>query len=148
MYHGRSSRPKAGSRNQHETAGRNSRPSSTVRVEAQRRSRADRKDGRNLPRVEPAHDALLAEIRRRLQATRDDRNVTNEDGSNYWGPRVTQAINRREHDGPALVQYIKDVLRRRAVGSQGWSALQGGDRLDISFEDMVLNAAEPIRSVF
>src|SRR4051794_34340937 len=99
------------------------------------------------PIVEPAHEALLAEIRRRLRATRDDPNVTNDDGSNYWGPRVTEAINRREHDGPALAQYIKGVLRRRASGSQGWSALQRGDRLDISFEDMVLNASEPIRSL-
>ena len=61
--------------------------------------------------MEPAHKALLAEIRRRLDETRDDPGVTNAGGSNYWGPHVTRAINKREDDGPGLVQYIKGVLR-------------------------------------
>jgi hypothetical protein len=91
--------------------------------------------------------ALLAEIRRRLEAARDDPNVTNADGSNYWGPYVTRAIDQRAHDGPALVQYIKTVLRKTGE-SQGWSALLEGDRLDISFEEMVANADEPIRGLF
>jgi hypothetical protein len=97
--------------------------------------------------VEAAHRALLAEIRRRLEAARDDPDVTNADGSNYWGPYVTRAINDREHDGPALVQYIKNVLRKTGE-SEGWSALLEADRLDISFEDMVLNAGDPIRGLF
>jgi len=97
--------------------------------------------------MEPAYQALLAEIRRRLAEARDDPNVTNVDGSNYWGPYVTRAIDDREGDGPALVKYIKDVLRKSGE-SQGWSALLEGDRLDVSFEDMVLNAVEPIRSLF
>lgn len=97
--------------------------------------------------MDQAHRALLAEIRHRLQVVRDDRNVTNADGSNYWGPYVTRAINDREHDGPALVQYIKDVLRKTGE-SEGWSALLEADRLDTSFEDMVLNTAEPIRGLF
>jgi hypothetical protein len=99
--------------------------------------------------VDPAHKALLAEIRRRLEATRDDPNVVNRGGSNYWGPRVTRAINDREDadDGPGLVQYIKGVLRKTGE-SEGWDSLLEGDRLDISFEDMVLHADEPIRSLF
>jgi hypothetical protein len=97
--------------------------------------------------VDEAHRALLAEIRHRLQAARDDPNVTNVDGSNYSAPRVTRAIGVREDDGPALVQYIKDVLRKTGE-SEGWSALLEADRLDISFEDMVLNAVDPIRGLF
>jgi hypothetical protein len=45
------------------------------------------------------------------------------------------------------VRYIKDVLRKTGE-SEGWSALLEGDRLDISFEDMVLNAVDPIRGLF
>jgi hypothetical protein len=97
--------------------------------------------------VDDAHKALLAEIRRRLEETRDDPNVTNADGSNYWGPYVTRAIHQREADGPALVRYIKDVLRKPG-DSQGWSALLEGDRPDLSFEEMVANAVEPIRGLF
>jgi hypothetical protein len=97
--------------------------------------------------VDQAHKALLAEIRHRLQLVRDDRNIMNADGSNYWGPYVTRAIDDREHDGPALVRYIKDVLRKTGQ-SEGWSALLEADRLDASFEDMVLNTAEPIRGLF
>jgi hypothetical protein len=97
--------------------------------------------------VDEAHKALLIEIRRRLTETRDDPNVTNADGSNYWGPYVTRAITQREADGPALVKYIKDVLRKTG-DSQGWSSLLEGQRLDLSFEDMVANAVEPIRSLF
>jgi hypothetical protein len=97
--------------------------------------------------VEDAHKALLAEIRRRLEAARDDPNVTNADGSNYWGPYVTRAIDKREHDGPALVRYIKDVLRKSGE-SEGWNSLLEAGRLDISFEHMVLNAVEPIRGLF
>jgi hypothetical protein len=97
--------------------------------------------------VDDAHTALLAEIRRRLEEARDDRNVTNADGSNYWGPYVTRAIDQREDDGPALVRYIKDVLRKSG-DSQGWNSLFEGQRLDLSFEDMVANAVEPVRSLF
>jgi hypothetical protein len=97
--------------------------------------------------VDQRYRALLAEIRRRLEATRDDPNVTNADSSNYWGPYVTRAINEREQDGPALVRYIKDVLRKSGA-SEGWSALLEGGRLDVSFEDMVVNANEPIRGLF
>jgi hypothetical protein len=50
--------------------------------------------------VDEAHNALLADIRRRLQVMRDDLNVTNTDGSNYWGPRITKAVKDREDDGP------------------------------------------------
>lgn len=60
---------------------------------------------------------------------------------------MTRAVDKREHDGPGLVQYIKDVLRKSGE-SQGWSSLLEGDRLDISFEDMVLNAVEPIQGLF
>ncbi len=98
-------------------------------------------------RVNSAHTELLAEIRRRLEATREDLNVTNVGGSNYWGPYVTRAINDREDDGPALVEYIREVLRKSGE-SQGWNALLEGGRLDLSFEDMVLKADEPIRSLF
>jgi hypothetical protein len=97
--------------------------------------------------VDDAHKALLAEIRRRLEETRDDPNVMNSDGSNYWGPYVTRAIDQREADGPALVAYIRNVLRKSG-DSQGWNALLEAGRLDLSFEDMVANAAEPIRTLF
>ena len=97
--------------------------------------------------MDQAHRALLEELRHRLQTAKDDPNVTNADGSNYWGPYVTRAVNDRENDGPALVHYIKNVLRKTGE-SEGWSALLEADRLDISFEDMVLNAADPIRRLF
>jgi hypothetical protein len=112
-----------------------------------RRSAQLREGGLGWRSVDQGHRALLAEIRHRLQVVRDDPSVTNADGSNYWGPYVTRAINAREHDGPALVRYIKDVLRKTGE-SEGWSALLEADRLDISFEDMVLNAADPIRGLF
>lgn len=94
-----------------------------------------------------AHRALLAEIRRRLDVVRDDPNIKNADGSNYWGPYVTRAINDREDDGPALVKYIKAVIRKSGE-TQGWNALLEAGRLDYSFEDMVLYATEPSRSLF
>jgi hypothetical protein len=97
--------------------------------------------------MDEAHSALLAEIRRRLETARDDPSVTNCDGSNYWGPHVTRAVDTREHDGQALVQYIKDVLRKSGE-SEGWNALLEARRLDISFEDMVLTAKEPMRDFF
>jgi hypothetical protein len=97
--------------------------------------------------VDQAHRALLEEIRERLQTAKDDPKVTNAGGSNYWGPYVTRAVNDRENDGPALVLYIKGVLRKSGQ-SEGWSALLEADRLDISFEDMVLNAVDPIRGLF
>jgi hypothetical protein len=97
--------------------------------------------------VKEAHKVLLAEIRRRLEAAKDDPNVTNADGSNYWGPYVTRAVNDREGDGPVLAQYIKAVLRKTGE-SEGWSALLEADRLDLSFEEMVVNAADPIRGLF
>jgi hypothetical protein len=97
--------------------------------------------------VDEAHRALLNEIRRRLDAAADDPNVKNSNGSNYWGPYVTRAVNKREGDGSGLVQYIQNVLRKSA-DSEGWNALLEARRLDISFEDMVANADEPIRSLF
>jgi hypothetical protein len=97
--------------------------------------------------VDEAHRALLAEIRHRFQVTRDDPNITNTDGSNYWGPRITKAVKDREDDGPALVKYVKGVLRKTGE-SEGWNALLEADRLDLSFEDMVLNGDEPIRGLF
>ena len=60
---------------------------------------------------------------------------------------MTRAVDQRAHDGPALVQYIKHVLRKSGE-SEGWSALLEADRLDISFEDMVLTAVEPLRGLF
>jgi hypothetical protein len=90
---------------------------------------------------------LLAEIRHRFQVMRDDPNITNTDGSNYWGPRITKAVNDREGNGPALVKYVKGVLRKTGE-SEGWNALLEADRLDLSFEDMVLNGDEPIRGLF
>jgi hypothetical protein len=39
------------------------------------------------------------------------------------------------------------VLRKTGE-SEGWSALLEGQRLDLSFEEMVLNAGAPIRSLF
>lgn len=97
--------------------------------------------------VDSAHQALLAEIRRRLEETRDDPSITNSDGSNYWGPYVTRAINVREDDGQALVDYVKGVLRKSGE-SAGWNAVLEGERLDLSFEEMVLNSVGPIRSLF
>jgi hypothetical protein len=97
--------------------------------------------------VDEAHTALLQEIRRRLEAAKDEPDVTNADGSSYWGPYVTRAVIKRERDGPGLVQYIKDVLRK-SDESEGWSALLEAGRLDISFEDMVANAVDPIRGLF
>jgi hypothetical protein len=41
------------------------------------------------------------------------------------------------------VRYIKDALRKSGE-SEGWNALLDASRLDISFEDMVFNAVEPI----
>lgn len=97
--------------------------------------------------MDASHRALLAEIRRRLDETRADSNVTNTDGSNYWGPYVTRAIDDREDDGPALAAYIKNVLRKTGE-SEGWNALLEANRLDLSFEEMVLNASPPIRELF
>jgi hypothetical protein len=108
---------------------------------------ARRRTGLRFRLVDRAHQLLLAEIRRRVEAAHEDPHVTNADGSSWSGPYVTRAINRREDDGPALVQYIKYVLRKPGE-SQGWNALLEGDRLDISFEEMVLNADEPIRGLF
>jgi hypothetical protein len=90
---------------------------------------------------------LRNEIFRRLEAAREDQDVTNTDGSNYWGPRITKAVKDREGDGAALVKYVKSVLRKTGV-SEGWNALLEADRLDLSFEDMVLNAEDPIRDLF
>jgi hypothetical protein len=97
--------------------------------------------------VDEAHRALRDEIMRRLDEVRDDPSITNTDGSNYWGPRITRAVKDREDDGPALVKYVKGVLRKTGE-SEGWNALFEADRLDLSFEDMVLNAHEPIRGLF
>jgi hypothetical protein len=97
--------------------------------------------------VDDAHRALRDEIFRRLEATKDDPKVTNTDGSNYWGPRITKAVRDREGDGPALVGYVQSVLRKTGE-SEGWNALLEADRLDLSFEEMVLNADEPVRGLF
>jgi hypothetical protein len=97
--------------------------------------------------VDDAHRALRDEIFRRLEAAREDLDVTNTDGSNYWGPRITKAVKDREGDGAALVKYVKGVLRKTGV-SEGWNALLEASRLDLSFEDMVLNAEDPIRDLF
>jgi hypothetical protein len=97
--------------------------------------------------MDDAHRALRDEIFKRLKDTRDDRSVTNTGGSNYWGPRITKAVKDREEDGPALVQYVKSVLRKTGP-SEGWNALVEAHRLDLSFEDMVLHASEPIRALF
>jgi hypothetical protein len=97
--------------------------------------------------MDEAHRALRNEIFRRLDEVRDDPSITNTDGSNYWGPRITRAVKDREDDGPALVKYVKGVLRKTGE-SEGWNALLEADRIDLSFEDMVLNAHEPIRGLF
>ena len=73
--------------------------------------------------MDDAHRALRDEIFRRLEATRDDRNVTNTDGSNFWGPRITKAVKDRDDDGPALIEAksesgarrLFEALRRAAV---------------------------------
>ena len=124
-------------------------PTGAARVLAITRKRkpACRPAKAKLGAVDSAHQALLAEIRRRLEETRNDPNITNSDGSNYWGPYVTRAINVREDDGQALVDYIKGVLRKSGE-SAGWNAVLEGDRLDLSFEEMVLNSVGPIRSLF
>ncbi len=97
--------------------------------------------------MDDAHTALRDAIFRRLDATQGDPKVRNTDGSNYWGPRITKAVKDREDDGPALVKYVKTVLRKTGE-SEGWNALLEADRLDLSFEDMVFNADEPIRGLF
>ncbi len=97
--------------------------------------------------MEDAYRALRSEVLRRLDETREDPKVTNTDGSNYWGPRITKAVKDREDDGPALVAYVKSVLRKTG-DSEGWNALVEAQRLDLSFEDMVLRAQEPIRDLF
>jgi len=97
--------------------------------------------------VDEAHTALLIEIRRRLQEACDDPNVKNKGGTNYRAPRVTNAITAREDDGPALVKYVTSTVRKTA-DSDAWNVLMEADRLDISFEDMIVNAQEPIRSLF
>ena len=97
--------------------------------------------------MDDAHRALRDEIFRRLEATKDDPKVTNTDGSNYWGPRITKAVRDREGDGHALVKYVQGVLRKTGE-SEGWNALLEADRLDLSFEELVLNADEPVRGLF
>jgi hypothetical protein len=52
------------------------------------------------------------------------------------------AIDNRAEDGPALVKYIKDLLRKSE--SEGWNALLEAGRLDLSFEDMVANTTDPL----
>jgi hypothetical protein len=73
----------------------------------------------------------------------DDPNVLNSDGRTSWrAPRVRMAIDNRAEDGPALVKYIKDLLRKSE--SEGWNALLEAGRLDLSFEDMVANTTDPL----
>jgi hypothetical protein len=93
--------------------------------------------------LDPAHKALFNEVRRRIELASDDPNVLNRDGKTSWrGPRVRRAVDRRADDGPALVKYIKGVVRKRGR-SQGWDALREADRLQYSFEDMVANPPDP-----
>jgi hypothetical protein len=45
------------------------------------------------------------------------------------------------------VTYVRTVLRKSS-DSEGWSALLEADRLDLSFEDLVVHAEEPVRGLF
>jgi hypothetical protein len=88
--------------------------------------------------MDSRHKALLDEVRRRIELATDDPKVLNRDGKTSWrGPRVRGAVERRADDGPALVNYIRGVLRKRE--SEGWNALREAGRLQYSFEDMVAN---------
>jgi hypothetical protein len=92
--------------------------------------------------LDARHKALLDEVRRRIELASDDPTVLNRDGRTSWrGPRVRRAVERRADDGPALVKYIRSVLRKRQ--SEGWNALREADRLQYSFEDMVANTPDP-----
>jgi hypothetical protein len=92
--------------------------------------------------LNPRHKALLDEVRRRIELASDDPTVLNRDGRTSWrGPRVRRAVETRADDGPALVKYIRGVLRKRQ--SEGWNALREADRLQYSFEDMVANPPDP-----
>jgi Domain of unknown function (DUF3883) len=92
--------------------------------------------------LNPRHKALLDEVRRRIELASDDPAVLNRDGKTSWrGPRVRRAVEARTDDGPALVEYIRGVLRKRQ--SEGWNALREADRLQYSFEDMVANPPDP-----
>lgn len=92
--------------------------------------------------LDPAHKALLEEVRHRIKQASDDPNVLNSDGRKSWrGPRVRMAVDNRADDGPALIRYIKGVLRKRQ--SEGWNALLEADRLQYSFEDIVANPPDP-----
>lgn len=96
--------------------------------------------------MDPRHKALLDEVRRRIELVSDDPNVLNRDGRMSWrGPRVRRAVEKRADDGPALVNYIRGVLRKRE--SEGWNALREADRLQYSFEDMVANPPDPRMAV-
>ena len=55
---------------------------------------------------------------------------------------MRRAVEKRADDGPALVPYIRGVLRKRGR-SEGWNALLEADRLQYSFEDMVANPPDP-----
>lgn len=94
--------------------------------------------------MDDAHSALLEEIRARLGAAVDAPEVRNKNGTNYSAPRVSRAIEGRADDGPALVKYVKGAIRK----SEAWNALKEADRLDLSFEHLVVNADEPVRSLF
>ena len=64
--------------------------------------------------LNPRHKALLDEVRRRIELASDDPTVLNRDGRTSWrGPRVRRAVETRADDGPALVKYIRGVLRKR-----------------------------------
>jgi hypothetical protein len=53
-------------------------------------------------------------VRRRIELASDDPKVLNRDGRTSWrGPRVRMAVEKRADDGPALVNYIGGVLRKR-----------------------------------
>jgi hypothetical protein len=92
--------------------------------------------------LDPRPKALLDEVRRRIELASDDPKVLNRDGRTSWrGPRVGPAVERRADDGPALVAYIRRVLRKRE--SEGWNALREADRLQYSFEDVVANPPDP-----
>jgi hypothetical protein len=94
--------------------------------------------------LDPAHKALLAEVRHRIKEASDDPDVLNSDGRTSWrGQRVRMAVDNRANDGPALVKYVRSVLRKRGQ-SEGWNALVEADRLQYSFDYMVANPPGPL----
>jgi hypothetical protein len=83
--------------------------------------------------LDPAHRALLEEVRRRIELASDDPKVLNSDGRTSWrGPRVRMAVENRADDGLALVKYIRGVLRKRVgprAGTHSWKPAGSSTRL-------------------